>query len=135
MSVYILRLQDGNCVVVDAVNEEQARESAKPLTTGEVITTRKVKSFVAQFTLTDEGELASTLVDKDTISDLHVHEYPMLGAAHAQSYADFGVSETDSKTDAVLFDSSASRHARAWDKRDQDMVRYAVQQERMRFTN
>lgn len=135
MSVYVLRLQDGNCVVVDADNEEQARKSAKPLISCEVVSTRQLKSFVAQFALTDEGELASTLVEKGTISDLHKHEYPMLRAAHAHSYADFGASSTDNKASAVLFDPKASRHAKGWDKRNKETVRFAVEQERLRFAN
>src|SRR5690348_12725125 len=135
MSLYVLRLRDGNCIVVNAPNEEQARENAKSLATGEVVSTRKLESFVAQFVLNDAGELAASLVDKKTLSDLHEHEYPMLRAANAQSYADFGDSETDSKTEPVLFDSKARCHEREWDKRNQQIVRYAVQQERLRFTN
>jgi hypothetical protein len=135
MPVYVLRMQDGNCVVVHATSEEQARKNAKPLLASEVVTVRKLKSFVAQFALTDEGEFASTLLDKGTVSDLHEHEYPLLRAAHAQSYADFGVSDTDSKTAEVLFNPAARRHAKEWDKRDKQTVRYAVEQERLRFTN
>ena len=67
--------------------------------------------------------------------DLHQHEYPILGAASAQSYADFGVSETDSKTDVVRFNSTARRHAQEWDERDKEIVRYAVEQERLRFAH
>lgn len=135
MSLYVLRLRDGNCIVVDAPSEEKARERAKPLAASEVATARKLGSFVAQFTLTDEGELAATLLDKNTIADLHEHEYPLLSTAHKQSYMDFDASETDSKTDAVLFSSEASRHAQQWDKRDQQIVRYAVEQERLRFAH
>jgi len=135
MSLYVLRLRDGNCIVVDAPNEEKARERAKPLAASEVATARKLESFVAQFTLTDKGELAATLLDKNTISELHQHEYPLLRAARTQSYVDFGDSETDSKTDPVLYDSKASAHAKEWDKRDKDIVQFAVQQERLRFAN
>ena len=135
MSLYVLRLRDGNCIVVDAPDEERAREKASPLAASEVATTRKLESFVAHFALTDQGELAATLLDKKTISDLHEHEYPLLHAAQAQSYMEFGDSETDSRTDAVLYDSKASVHARGWDKRDKDIVQFAVQQERLRFAN
>lgn len=135
MPVYVLRLQDGNCVVVDAANEEQARKSAKPLISCEVVSTRQLKSFVAQFALTDDGDLASTLVEKGTVADLHQHEYPMLRAAHAHSYAEFGASFTDSKAEAVLFNVNASHHAQGWDKRDKETVRFAVEQERLRFAN
>ena len=135
MSLYVLRLRDGNCIVADALTEEEAREKAKPLAAGEVVTARKLGSFVAQFSLTDEGELAAKLLDRNTLSELHEHEYPLLKAAHAQSYLDFDSSESDSKTGAVLFDRAASRHAADWDNRDKRIVHYAVQQERLRFAN
>jgi hypothetical protein len=135
MSLYVLRLRDGNCIILDAPNEDSARERAKPLAASEVATARKLDSFVVQFALTDEGELTATLLDKNTISDLHQHEYPMLQAANAQSYMDFDASETDSKTDAVLFNNDANVHAQQWDKRDKDILHFAVQQERLRFSN
>ncbi|HET9180971.1 MAG TPA: hypothetical protein VFP59_02465 [Candidatus Angelobacter sp.] len=135
MSAYVLRLRDGNCIVVDAPNEEKARERARPLAASEVATARKLDSFVAQFVLSDDGELTATLLDKNTISDLHQHEYPLLQAAHAQSYMDFDNSETDSKNDAVLYNPKASVHARGWDKRDKNIVEFAVQQERLRFAH
>ena len=135
MSLYVLRLRDGNCIVVDALNEEEARERAKPLAASEIATARKLESFVAQFALTDEGELAATLLDKSTIADLHEHEYPLLNAANAHSYIDFDASETDSKTESVLFSQDARVHAREWDKRDKALVYSAVEQERLRFAN
>jgi len=135
MPMYVLRLRDGNCIVVDARNEELARETAKPLAGSEVVSARKLKSFVARFALGNEGELTGTLLDKNTLSDLHEHEYPMLRAANAQSYADFGASERDNKAEPVLFDTAAGRHATEWDDRDRQIVRYAVEQERLRFTN
>src|SRR5690349_23744461 len=135
MSLYVLRLRDGNCIVADARSEEEARGNATRLSASEVVSARKLKSFVAQFALGEEGEFAGTLVDHNTLSDLYKHEYPMLGAANAQSYADFGSSETDSKTEIVLFDMTARRHEQEWDKRDKQIVRYAVEQERLRFTS
>jgi len=135
MSLYVLRLRDGNCIVVDAPSEEKARERARPLAASEVATARKLDSFVAQFTLGDNGELSATLLDKNTISDLHQHEYPLLQSAHAQSYLEFDHSETDSKTDEILYDPKASVHAKEWDKRDKNIVQFAVQQERLRFAH
>jgi hypothetical protein len=135
MSIYVLRLRDGNCLVVNALNEDHARKKVEPLAASEVVTVRELDAFVAQFVLSDNGELTATLLDKETIAGLHQHEYPMLGAAHAQSYADFGVSETDSTTEAVSFNSTARRHAQEWDERDREIVRYAVVQERLRFAH
>jgi hypothetical protein len=135
MSLYVLRLRDGNCIMVDAASEDEARSRVKPVPGNEIATARNLESFVARFSLTDDGELTSTLVDKRTVAELHEHEYPLLNAAHAHSYTEFDASETDSKTDAVLFDHNASVHARGWDKRDKQIVSYAVEQERQRFAN
>ena len=135
MSLYVLRLRDGNCIIADASSKEEAIAKSIPLAASEVASARPLASFVAQFSLTDEGELTAIILDRKTISDLHQHEYPLLQVAHAHSYQDFGASETDSKTDSVRFDSSASLHAKQWDKRDQQTIRYAVEQERLRFAH
>lgn len=135
MSIYVLRLRDGNCIVANAADEDHARKSMKPLAASEVVTVRELDAFVVQFVLNDNGELSATLLDQETIADLHQHEYPMLKAANAQSYADFGVSETDSKTEAVRFSPPAKRHVQEWDARDKQIVRYAVEQERLRFAH
>lgn len=135
MAIYILRLRDGNCVVTSAANENHARNNLEPLAVSEVVTVRELNAFVAQFVLNDSGELSATLLDRKTVADLHQHEYPMLAAANTQSYADFSTSETDSKTEAVRFSSPARRHAQGWDERDKQIVRYAVEQERLRFAH
>jgi len=135
MSIYVLRLRDGNCVVANAPNEDHARKNVEPLAASEVVTVRELDSFVAQFVLNDNGELSAILLDRATIADLHQHEYPMLKAANAQSYSDFGASESDSKTEAIRFNSPARRHAQGWDERDQEILRYAVEQERLRFAH
>jgi hypothetical protein len=135
MPVFVLRLRDGNCIVVDAKNQAEATASAKSLAASEVATVRKLGSFLAQFALTDEGELASVILDKKTIADLHQHEYPLLEAAHAHSYQDFGSSETDNKAKEVLFSAVASSHSKQWDKRDKAIIQCAVAQERARFAN
>jgi hypothetical protein len=135
MSIYVLRLRDGNCVVTNAPNQDDARKSIEPLGASEVVTVRELDAFVAQFVLNDNGELTATLLDKKTIADLHQHEYPMLGTANTQSYADFGASEADSAKEAIRFSSTARRHTEDWDERDKQIVRYAVEQERSRFAN
>lgn len=120
---------------MNALNEDHARKNVEPLAGSEVVTVWELDVFVSQFVLSDSGELTATLLDKETIADLHQHEYPMLRAANAQSYADFSVSETDSKTEAVPFNSTPRRHAQEWDERDKQIVGYAVEQERLRFAH
>jgi hypothetical protein len=135
MSLYVLRLRNGDCVIMDAMNEREARERTGKLATSEVATIRPLGVFAAQFALTDEGELQSTILDQGTVAELNKHEYPMLEAARSHSYVDFDSSETDSKTERVLFDAVARHHAQAWDKRTQAMILYAVEQERLRCAN
>ena len=135
MPLYVLRMRDGNCVIAQALNEDQARQSAKRLGGSGVATVRQVDSFVAQFSLSDDGELKSALLDQPTLADLHRHEYPMLAAAVAHAYEEFDSSETDSSSVHVLYDHGASSHAKGWDQRDKAMIEYAVQQERLRLAN
>ena len=135
MPLYVLRLRDGNCIIVDAPSQERATARAQSLAATEVASVRHLESFVAQFSLTDEGELSANILDKKTIAELHQHEYPLLRAAHAHSYQDFAASETDSNTDAVRFNSAASLHAKQWDTRDRETIRHAVEQERLRFAH
>ena len=96
MTIFALRMRNGNCVVAAAENEAAARERAKDIGRDiEIASVRELSSFVARFTLTDEGELVSILLDRQTLSDLHSHEYPMLYAARSHSYDDFGPSPTN----------------------------------------
>jgi hypothetical protein len=85
--------------------------------------------------LAEEGEIIATLLDKNTISNLHQHEYSMLQAANAKSYMDFDASESNSSRDAVLFNGDAKLHVRQWDNRDKDSLHFAVQQEHLHFSN
>jgi hypothetical protein len=75
------------------------------------------------------------LVDPATLTDLLAHEYPLLNAARSQSYEDFEASDTDNRTEHVLFSAAARRHKADWDGRDESLIRYAVQQERERLAN
>jgi len=122
-------------VIAHAQNEDQARQRTQRLGGSGVATIRKVESFVAQFSLSNDGELKSALLDGLTLSDLHQHEYPMLAAAIAHAYEEFDSSETDSRAVHVLYDQRARSHARDWDERAKAMIEYAVQQERLRLAN
>ena len=90
MTLFVLRLRNGNCVVVAAGDDAAARQRAKDLRADvEIATVRELDSFAAQFLLTDGGELKSILLDEQTLADLRAHEYPILNSARTQSYADF----------------------------------------------
>jgi len=136
MKLFALRMRNGNCVVAAAEGPAAARERAKEVAKDiEIASVRELSSFVAQFALTDDGELVSTLLDRHTLSDLHSHEYPMLYAARSHSYNDFGPSPTDAASEPLLYDAGVRTDRREWDARDRNMISYVVQQERERLAN
>ena len=110
MTLFVLRLRNGNCVVVAAGDDAAARQRTNLRADVEIATVRELESFAAQFLLTDDGELKSILLDEQTLADLRAHEYPILNSARTQSYADFNSSETDSKAEHVLYDALAQKH-------------------------
>ncbi len=136
MTILVLRMRNGNCVVAAAESEAAVRERVKDIGRNvEIASVRELSSFVAQFTLTDEGELVSTLLDQQTLFDLHSHEYPMLYAARSHSFNDFGPSPTNASSEPLLYDAGVRTDRREWDMRDRNMISYAVQQERERLAN
>lgn len=136
MPLFAMRLRDGNCLMVTAASEAEARSHARVFQTNSaIVSCREVEHFVAEFTLSDEGELGTILRDNATLAELHTHEYPMLAAALSQSYEDFNSSVTDSNTEPVLFDGNAQLHLDGWAERDRAIVMFSVRQERQRFSN
>src|ERR1039457_5535946 len=62
MTLFVLLLPYGGCVVVAAGDDAAARQRAKDLRADvEIATVRELESFAAQFLLTDDGELKSIL--------------------------------------------------------------------------
>jgi hypothetical protein len=136
MPIFALRMKNGNCVVAAAENETVARERAKDIGRDiEIASVRELSFFAAQFTLTDEGELVSILLDRQTLSDLLGHEYPMLYAARSHSYEDFGPSPTNAASAPALYNGDVRTDRLEWDLRDKNMISFVVQQERERLAN
>jgi len=134
MALFVLRLRDGNCIVVAADGDADARQRARIVRPDvEIASVRQMKSFMAHFLLTDDGELKSILLDQQTLAELHSHEYPMLNSARSQSYADFSSSETDNQAKHVLYDGPAQEHMDGWGDRDKRLISYVVRQERARL--
>jgi len=135
MRLFLFRMKDGNCVVVYSKDETSAVAILNEMgVQSSPASVRPIKRFVANFALTDAGDLRTTLLDPGTLEEL-APDYPLLKAARTQSYADFGSSNTDSRSQPVLFDDSTREHLKDWNHRDEDLIGYAVQQERERFSN
>jgi hypothetical protein len=135
MSLFSFRMKDGNTVIVYAQDQRSATEVLREMgLQSTVANVRQIAKFAATFSLTDSGDLQTTLFHKGTLKELEP-DYPLLQAAKAHSYADFGSSRTDDTSNPVRFNRSAREHAKGWNQRDKDVIGYAVQQERERFSN
>jgi hypothetical protein len=135
MYLFSFRMKDGNCVIIYAKDEKSAIAILNGMgVQGSPAGVRRINRFVANFALTDAGDLRTTLLDPGTLEEFGP-DYPLLQAARVQSYADFGSSRTDSQSKPVLFDASTRQHKHDWKRRDEDLIGYAVQQERERFSN
>lgn len=135
MKLFSFRMKDGNSVIIYAQDERTATEVLGEIGLhSTVASVRELASFAATFTLTDSGDLQTTLLHPGTLKEL-APDYPLLHAARAHSYADFGNSGTDDPKNPVLFNKSARQHEKHWDQRDKDVIGYAVQQERERLSN
>lgn len=135
-SLYVLRLRNGNCVVTFALDEEGATTNARALgVNSEVASVRALPLFTAQFVLGDEGQLKAMMLDPATRAELLEHEYPMLKAAEEHSFADFGRDSHTTDATANLYSRDRISHEAAWPERDKKIIHYAVEQERLRFSN
>ena len=125
MTLFILRMKNGDCLITSASDERSAVEIGNRMgLQSELASVRPLTHFVAQFTLTTTGQLRSTHFDAPTMSELGV-EYPILEAARASSNAVVG-----KKGNA-----SEARPLREWEQQDKDLIACAVQQERQRLSN
>lgn len=135
MRLFAFRMKDGNCVIIYAKDESSAVATLSEMGVQSTpASVRQITRFVANFALTDAGDLRTTLLDRGTLEEF-APDYPLLQAARTQSYADFGSSDTDSRAQPVLFDGPTRQHLNEWNHRDEDLIGYAVQQERERFSN
>ena len=122
MSLFSFRMKDGNSVIVYAQDQRSATEVLKEMgLQSSVAGVRQLTRFAATFSLTDGGDLQATLLHPDTLRQL-APDYPLLQAARAHSYADFGSSRTDDGSKPVLFEQSARQHAKNWNQRDKDVI-------------
>ena len=135
MRLFSFRMKDGNSVIIYADDQRAAEEILTKMgLQGSAATVRPLTRFVVNFALTDAGDLHATLLDPDTLNEVSP-DYPFLHSARAHSYTDFGVSSAAEPSEPLLFDDSARQDAHNWDRRDKDLVAYAVRQERERFSN
>src|SRR5580700_4875609 len=91
--LYILRFNNGDCVVVLAADETTARKAARNLVGDqpvEVVTARRLRNFCVQLTPTDDGSLELVQWDDATLDDILTAEYPQLEDAYDRNRAIIG---------------------------------------------
>lgn len=135
MRLFFFRMKNGNSVIIYARDQRVAEVALTEMgMQSTVASVRELTRFVANFTLTEAGDLQTTMLDPGTLDEVSP-DYPFLHSARAHSYTDFGISSTEASTQPVLFDDSARQDANNWHRRDKDLIAYAVKQERERFSN
>lgn len=89
MALFSFRLKDGNTVIIYAQDEPSAREALREMGQQDTVATvREIKNFVARFSLTDSGDLHTTLLHPGTLNEMAA-DYPFLQAAKSHSFVDF----------------------------------------------
>ncbi len=135
MPLFSFRMRDGNSVIIYAQDRRDAEQILSRMgMQSTAANIRELTRFVANFALTDDGDLHATLLDRETLNEVSP-DYPLLQSAHAHSYADFGTSSAGDPPEPNLFNDLVRQDAHNWDKRDKDLIAYAVQKERERFSN
>lgn len=135
MPLFSFRMKDGNSVIIYAPDQSAAEESLTKMGIQSTpASVRTLTRFVANFALTDAGDLQTTLLDPGTLSEVST-DYPLLQSARAHSYADFGATSAGDSPEPHLFDDLLRQDAHNWNRRDKDLIAYVVQKERERFSN
>ena len=135
MPLFSFRMTDGNSVVIYAPDQGAAEETLTEMgMQSTAASVRELTRFVANFALTDGGDLHTTLLDPGTLNEVSP-DYPLLHSARAHSYADFGSSSTAEPSEPALFDDSIRQDAHNWGRRDKDLIAFVVKKERERLSN
>jgi len=104
MRLFSFRMKDGNSVIIYAPDQRAAEEILTDIgMQSTVANVRQLTRFVANFALTDGGDLHTTLLDSRTLNEVSP-DYPLLKSARAHSYADFGGSTGEHSSEPALFD-------------------------------
>src|SRR5215831_15960599 len=86
--LYVLRLSTGDCIIVEAPDQNIARDLAASsgLEEGEsVVSVRALPRFAARFSPNDSASLDVGSWDDATLDDILAHEYPLLNQAFRQA--------------------------------------------------
>lgn len=89
--MYIVRLTNGDCVVVLAADDSNARAIALKLSldeTVEVASVRPLDHFAVLFSPKEDGSLEAAHWDDATLESILANEYPLLSEAYRRANAE-----------------------------------------------
>jgi len=88
--LYVLRLTNGNCIVLLASDEPSARSRAQQMDffeQAEVASVRQIENFAVQLSPTEDGSLEIVDWDEGALDSILVNEYPVLQEAYREANA------------------------------------------------
>jgi hypothetical protein len=127
--LYILRLTNGNSVILLAPDEQSARCSAKHMDFfegAEIASVRPLDSFGIQLSPTEDGSLEILDWDESALDCILANEYPILKDAYRQA--------NRQAFDAASPDEPVILRLNAHFERNTEILRQALRLERQRFT-
>jgi hypothetical protein len=127
--LYILRLTNGNCLVVLAANEPAARRIAGKVTldsAGDVVTVRRLQDFAVLLCPTQDGSLDVSQWDDTTLDNVLATEYPSLNEAYRA--ANSQCFEKPSGAPASNLEALNS-----WHEKNLGIIRQGIEIERKKF--
>jgi hypothetical protein len=126
--LYIVRLTNGNCVILLAPDEPSARAAVKQMNgKGEDIASiRPLDHFRVQLCPTEDGTLEVLHWDDSVLDGILENEYPLLHQAYREANA-LSFEKPDADEPAIL-------RLNAEFERNTEIMRDALRQERKRFS-
>src|SRR5208282_4376175 len=129
--LYVLRLTNGDSVVVLAADERSARKIATTLNpdeAAEVDSVRRLDSFALQLSPNEEGTLEVAHWHDATLDNILVNEYPLLNDAYRRANAEPFL-QAPNPHDPPLSQLKAAH------ERNKDIIRQGLRLERQRSSH
>lgn len=127
--LYILRLTGGDCVVVLASDEHNARKAAAELNADDaetVASVRPLDHFRIQLSPTENGTLDVARWDDGALDDILGNEYPLLYRAYCRANAAHFARTAESEEPILM-------HLKAEFERNTEIIRQGLRLELQRF--
>jgi hypothetical protein len=127
--LYVLRLSDGDCVVVLASDEQEARRATNDLDPDnptEIVSVRQLEGFALRLSPTEEASLEISGWNDATLDSILSREYPLLEEAYRRANAERFDQSQDPKQPALS-------RLRSQFERNTEAIRKALELELHKF--